>query len=210
MSTSPARLTANAANSQHSTGPQTQQGKVLSSQNACKHGLSAREVIIAPGEHEEFQQLLADFKAEIKPQGVIQQSLFDDLVAAAWNLRRARRMEAELCSGMEYRALLNADDLQNKLDRLARHKTRIERTFHRCLKELKVQQTNAFLQITLPRPIRESISPLASANEITKRTQYLDQHDPFGARILRKNLSEPRASATGASNSAEEFEDMPG
>ncbi len=100
-------------------------------------------------------------------------------------------MEAELCSGMEYRALLNADDLQNKLDRLARHKTRIERTFHRCLKELKAQQTNAFLQIALPRPIRESISPLASANEITKRTQYLDQHDPFGARVLRHALTKP-------------------
>ena len=58
MSTSPARLTANVANSQHSTGPRTQEGKARSSQNACKHGLSAREVIIAPGEQEEFQQLL--------------------------------------------------------------------------------------------------------------------------------------------------------
>ena len=209
MATSAARLTANAVNSQHSTGPRTEAGKARSSQNACKHGLSAREVIIAPDEHQEFQQLLADFAAEIKPQGVIQQSLFDELVAAAWNLRRARRMEAELCTGMEYRALL-AHDLQSKLDHLARHKTRIERTFHRCLKELKVQQTSAFLQISLPRPIREMITPLASANEITKRTQYLDQHDRLGARILSKNLSELRASAPGASNSSEECGNMPG
>ena len=106
MSASPARLAANAANSQHSTGPRTEEGKARSSQNATKHGLSAREVIIAPGEHEEFQQLLADFQTEIKPQGAIQQSLFDELVAAAWNLRRARRMEAELCTGFEYRDLL--------------------------------------------------------------------------------------------------------
>jgi hypothetical protein len=210
MATSAARLTANAANSQHSTGPRTEAGKARSSQNACKHGLSAREVIIAPDEHQEFQQLLADFQAEIKPYGAIQQSLFDELVAAAWNLRRARRMEAELCTGMEYRDVLASDDLQTKLDRLARHKTRIERTFHRCLKELKAQQTNAFLQISLPRPIRQNITPLASANEITKRTQYLDQHDPIGARILRKNLSELQASATGASNSAEGRGDIPG
>jgi hypothetical protein len=191
MSASPAQLAANAANSQHSTGPRTEEGKARSSQNATKHGLSAREVIIAPGEHEEFQQLLTDFKIEIKPQGAIQQSLFDELVAAAWNLRRARRMEAELCTGIEYRDLLASDDLQTKLDRLARHKTRIERTFHRCLKELKALQTNAFLQLTLPRPIRENILPLASANEITKRTQYLDQHDPLGARVLRQRLTGP-------------------
>ena len=191
MATSAARLTANATNSQHSTGPRTEEGKARSSQNATKHGLSAREVIIAPGEHEEFQQLLADFQTEIKPQGAIQQSLFDELVAAAWNLRRARRMEAELCTGMEYRDLLASDDLQTKLDRIARHKTRIERTFHRCLKELKALQTNAFLQIALPRPIRENTLPLASANEITKRTQYLDQHDPLSARVLRQRLTGP-------------------
>ena len=191
MATSAARLTANATNSQHSTGPRTEEGKARSSQNATKHGLSAREVIIAPGEHEEFQQLLTDFKIDIKPQGAIQQSLFDELVAAAWNLRRARRMEAELCTGIEYRDLLASDDLQTKLDRLARHKTRIERTFHRCLKELKALQTNAFLQLTLPRPIRENILPLASANEITKRTQYLDQHDPLSARVLRQRLTGP-------------------
>ena len=189
MSTSAAQLAANAANSQHSTGPRTEEGKARSSQNASKHGLSGRSVAVAPGEHEEFQQLLADFTAEIKPQGVVQQTLFDELVAAAWNLRRARRMEAELCTEMEYRDLLASDDLQTKFDRLGRHKTRLERTFHRCLKELKAQQTNHFLQLSLPRPIRENILPLASANEITKRTQYLDQHDPLGARILRQRLA---------------------
>jgi hypothetical protein len=188
MATSPARLIANAANSQHSTGPRTEEGKARSSQNSVKHGLSARDVVIVPGEQDEFQQLLADFKTEIEPQGAIQQSLFDQLVAA-WNLRRVRRMEAELCGGMEYRDLLPSDDLQIQLHRLARHQSRIERAFHRCLKELKAQQSNAFLQLSFPRPIRENISPLASANEIAKRTQYLDQHDPFGARILRKNLT---------------------
>jgi hypothetical protein len=116
--------------------------------------------------------------------------LFNQLVAAAWNLRRVRRMEAELCAGLEYRDLLASDELQNKLDRLARHKTRIERTFHRCLKELKALQTNAFIQISLPRSIRENILPLASANEIAKRTQYLDQHNPLRARALRQVLTQ--------------------
>ncbi len=57
-------------------------------------------------------------------------------------MRRIRRMETELCAGSAtYLDLLNDDAIQTKLDRLARHKSRIERTFHRSLKELKALQT---------------------------------------------------------------------
>jgi hypothetical protein len=84
MSTSPAQLAANAANAQLSTGPRTSEGKNRSSQNASKHGLTAREVVLAPGEQEEFDDLVADYQADVKPQGAIQQTLFNQLVAAAW------------------------------------------------------------------------------------------------------------------------------
>src|ERR1700683_3059754 len=98
MSTSPAQFAANAANAQHSTGPRTPEGKTRSSLNASKHGLTAREVVIAPGEQPESDVLLASFQADVKPQGAIEQTLFNQLVSAAWNLRRIGRMEAELCA----------------------------------------------------------------------------------------------------------------
>jgi hypothetical protein len=180
MSTSPARLAANAANAQHSTGPRTPEGKTRSSQNASKHGLTARELVIAPGEQEEFEDLLASFQADVKPQGVIQQILFNQLVAAAWNLRRVRRLEAEQCN----------QDNPNELDRLARHHTRIERTFHRCLKELKALQTNAVVHASLPAQLRRDAPPLASANEIANRTQHLEAHNPLVARSFLKPLSD--------------------
>jgi hypothetical protein len=190
MSTSPAQLAANTANAQHSTGPRTPEGKTRSSQNASKHGLTAREVIIAAGEQEEFDDLLADFQADVKPQGAIQQTLFNQLVAAAWNLRRIGRMESELCGEASYQDLLANHDLQNQLDRLARHQTRIERSFHRSLKELKALQTNAVLQSSLPAPLRKNVPPLSSANEIAKRTQYLEAHDPIVARSFLKRFSD--------------------
>jgi len=40
-------------------------------------------------------------------------------------------------------------DLQKKLDRLARHKARIERTFHSSLKELEALHTNTVILTTL-------------------------------------------------------------
>jgi hypothetical protein len=189
MSTSPAQLAANTANAQHSTGPRTIEGKNRSSQNASKHGLTAREVVIAPGEQEEFEELLAHCQADIQPQGGVQQTLFNQLVAAAWNLHRVRRMEVELCAGASYQELLANHDLQNQLDRLARHHTRIERAFHRCLKELKTLQTNTVLQASLPAPLRGNVPPLAFANEIAKRTQYLDLHNPLVARAFLRTFS---------------------
>src|SRR6266568_8025801 len=127
MSTSPERLAANAANAQHSTGPRTPEGQARSSQNARTHGLTARDVCITPDEREEFAQLLNDYQTDVKPQGAIERSLFDNLVAAAWNLRRIRRMEVRVCSD----TTLKAGQLEAELDRLYRYRTCNERSFHR-------------------------------------------------------------------------------
>src|SRR5579864_5293617 len=141
---SPARQTANAANARLSTGPRTEEGKARSSQNARQHGLTAAQLVIAAEDREEFDELHTQLQADIRPQGTVQQILFDQLVSAAWNLRRIPRMEAELtASAQTYRDILDAPDLTAKLDRLARHHTRIERSFHRSLRELKALQTDA-------------------------------------------------------------------
>ena len=175
MPASAARQSANVANARLSTGPKTPEGKARSSENARKHCLTAAELVVGPEDREEFDALLADFQCDVAPQGAIQQTLFDELVSAAWNLRRIRRMETELCAGSaNYLDLLNDDEIQTKLDRLARYKSRIERTFHRSLKELKTLQTNQAVGALMPRGILETAPPLASTIEIAKRTQPAD------------------------------------
>jgi hypothetical protein len=171
---SEARQTANAANASLSTGPRTNEGKARSSQNACTHGLTAAQLVIAAEDHEEFDELHAELQADIRPQGALQQILFDQLVASAWNLRRIRRMETELtASAQTYLDILDNPDLTAKLDRLARHQTRIERTFHRSLRELKSLQTDAALAPTLPPEFMQRVQPLASKTQLAKRTQAL-------------------------------------
>jgi hypothetical protein len=171
---SEARQTANAANAHLSTGPTTAEGKARSSQNARKHGLTAAQLVIAAEDREEFEEFLLDLQAEIRPEGALQQILFDELAASAWNLHRIRLMEAELTAqAATYADILNNPDLTAKLDRLARHNTRIERSFHRSLRELKALQTDAALTPTLPAPIMERALPLASRTQIAKRTQAL-------------------------------------
>jgi hypothetical protein len=198
MSSSATRLAANAANAQHSTGPRTPEGQARSSKNARTHGLTARDVIIAPDEREEFEQLLNDYQNDVKPQGAIQLTLFDELVAAAWNLRRVRRLEVQLWSDTE----LEDDQIQNKLDRLARHKTRIERTFHRSLKELKALQTNTVIEATLPRPVRRHVLPLSNAIEISKRTPHFGPSAEL--RLLESILQAPPPGPAGGHSSLDE------
>src|SRR5216683_2698016 len=185
MPSSPARLATNAANAQHSTGPRTPEGQARSSQNARTHGLTARDVIIAPDEREEFEQLLNDYQTAVKPQDAIQQSLFELLVGAAWNLRRIRRMEVRACSD----TTLKAEQLEKDLDRLVRYKTCIERTFHRSLKDLKALQTNTVMQATLPLSARQNIPPLSNATEISKRTHQFEKRNELW--LLKSLLEAP-------------------
>jgi hypothetical protein len=166
---SPASQIANTANAQLSTGPRTEEGKRQSSQNARTHGLTAQHPVIPDQDRAAFDQLRAQLHAETKPQGVLQQIIFEELLHSAWNLRRVRALEAELNA--------SAPDDAAKLDRLARHHTRIERAFFRSLRELKALQTDAALSLTLPPRFMKIAPPLASRAQISKRTQFLATND---------------------------------
>ena len=172
-------LESNRANAQLSTGPRTDEGKAKSSQNARKHGLTAKQLAIQPDDQEEFDELLAFYRAEVNPQGPIQQTLFEELITAAWNLRRVRVLQAGL------------DMLDPQHDRLARHHTRIERTFHRALKELKALQTSRALRATLPTYLVTRTPVLAAALVIAKRSQQRDREirEEFSAASRRAPIT---------------------
>ena len=177
---SPRRLQANQANARLSTGPQTPEGKARSSQNARKHGLSAREVVIAPQEREEFDDFLASHQDDLQPQGMLEQDLFNQLVLAAWNLRRISRLEAGLATGADPLTTYEAEPV---ILRLARYHTRAERTFFRSLRELRALQTNRALRDALPAaseadPEAKSLPPLTSIAEWTKRTHRNPAFEP--------------------------------
>lgn len=138
---------ANRANAQHSTGPKTPEGKAKSAGNARTHGFCSKEILIAAEDEAEFEAMSEDYRIELGPEGGLEQTLWEEIVNAGWQLRRMRRMETEACvSHDSYSGILDDEILEKKLDRLARHKTRIERTFHRCLKQFKTIQNERFEQ----------------------------------------------------------------
>ena len=166
---SPARLIANAANAQLSTGPRTTAGKAASSQNARKHGLTAQELIIRDDEREAYASLESDLATGLAPHGPLEQIIFNQLLHAAWNQRRLRRLEAELFHD-------NLDPLADPsqaptLDRYARYQARFDHAFTRALRELKALQTERAQRDAVCPAAERVLPPLASTTELAKRTQ---------------------------------------
>jgi hypothetical protein len=85
-----AKLAANRANAQHSTGPAN---SARTRFNGLQHGLTSKQIVI-PGEtQEEFDYFRASFLSDLKPQSALDQTLADRVIVAAWRLKRFQRME---------------------------------------------------------------------------------------------------------------------
>ena len=180
---SPAKLEANRANAQLSTGPRTEEGRARSSQNARTHGLTARELVIRPEDRAEFDELLASYTAELKPHGALEHTLFNQLIHAAWNLRRVRILEAELFDG-EIDPLLDEQN-EAKLDRFARYAQRFERSLYRAITELRKLQTERVERHTLPRIVAKALPLLATGRklDLAERTQSRAVNEAIDAKL---------------------------
>jgi hypothetical protein len=98
-------LQANRANSQKSTGPQTELGKRHSSQNAAKHLVYARvspESMKALGEDPaEFEELRNFLTGALVPRDDFEQMLVDDMAELRWRRGRLLRAEAGIIASQK-------------------------------------------------------------------------------------------------------------
>jgi hypothetical protein len=107
------QILANRRNAQKSTGPRTQDGKAIVSQNAFKHGLTAVYDIISsesPADFELYRDLML---AEMAPAGPMESTLAERIVSLSWRLKRAIRIQNQAIDA------LNADKTSSPLAKLA-------------------------------------------------------------------------------------------
>ena len=93
--TSQKQIEANRRNALLSTGPQTEEGKDTSRQNALRHGLTA-ETVIDMEDAAEYAAFEAEILAEYDPQSLIERELTLRLASLSWRLRRANLIETGL------------------------------------------------------------------------------------------------------------------
>jgi hypothetical protein len=93
--TTEAQVRANRANARKSTGPRTPEGKAIVSQNAVRHGLRALKVLVTEEERAQFAVYRDRMLGDLAPVGPAEGELAERVVALAWQLRRAERVQNE-------------------------------------------------------------------------------------------------------------------
>ena len=83
-----AQLAANQNNANLSTGPRTEEGKSRVSRNAVSFGLFATRDLVHPEERELYLQVVTDLRAQLCPEGVLENVHVAEIVSATWRLRR--------------------------------------------------------------------------------------------------------------------------
>jgi hypothetical protein len=90
---SEARLAANQANAQLSTGPTSEDGKAKSSLNAVKTGLTGRTVLLPKDDAVAYERHVQAYQAEFQPVGPRETALFQSLADTDWRLERIPALE---------------------------------------------------------------------------------------------------------------------
>ena len=123
-----------------SRGPATAEGKARSAQNATKHGLDSRVVVLADESQSDYEGLLLDFMRLYAPVGPVEHDLVHEIAANRWRMRRCLRLETAAFDGaMEQDPSTALDQTfgQNGPIRLLnRYEGRLRRAYERAIANL--------------------------------------------------------------------------
>jgi hypothetical protein len=122
------------------TGPTTEQGKRISSQNASKHNCTSMCLIVKGEDPAAFAALLESLIAEYQPETEGQHITVHEAARAAWELARANRefdkSQHKLYKQQPNMREWNAEQ-QAEFERMLRYRTRAERSYGRGLKAVE-------------------------------------------------------------------------
>jgi len=92
------QIEANKQNALVSTGPATAEGKAIVAQNAVKHGIFVKDLIITSGDGkedaQEYRELLDGLIVSLNPVGQMECLLVEKISVDYWRLRRVLRFES--------------------------------------------------------------------------------------------------------------------
>jgi len=171
------QIFANRENSKFSTGPRTPEGKAASSPNAKTHGLSAADPVLPHEDRNQFNALLGCYQFDFAPTTAHEQFLVCQMAGARWKLDRAERIEVAMFAVLESpndpattEALMAqaslGKDTATGFARLDRYRASLERTYHRCARELRATRKEHGLA-----PARLRIPAQARPNQPKRRKQ---------------------------------------
>lgn len=139
------QIEANRKNALLSTGPKTNEGKMIVSGNAVKHGILTSKVFIQKELREEFERMREGFYFDFQPKGDLEIFLLERVISCAWRLALTTQVEAEMfdteCSYGRIKAAFERYTAENMIT-LSRYENAVERSFYRALAAFKQVQLN--------------------------------------------------------------------
>jgi len=87
------QINANRKNALLSKGPKTDLGKLNSSKNSLKHGLTAKQLVIGE-DMNEFKKYRDHMIEELKPEGILEEQVVFKIIDVGFRLRRIGGIEA--------------------------------------------------------------------------------------------------------------------
>jgi len=125
-----------------STGPNTEHGKAIASRNATTHGVFARDIVLPslgedPGGYQQVQDELVD---QLRPGNLLERHYVEKIAAASWRLRRLHRWQAQLFED----DTLTEDTRLDKLDKVLRHETALQRQIDTAVRMLAKDVPNLY------------------------------------------------------------------
>ena len=156
----PAQIRANQQNAQKSTGPRTRNGKAVCSQNAIKHSLTAKRILVTGEDSELFNAILRQLTDAHQPADAQEKLLVIQIAEQYWRLCRARNSETMTYNRgrqqffnhpgraeqdrTDFQEQLSAaysfDVFHEKFAKLQRYEAAIERSYFRLLDRLENRQ----------------------------------------------------------------------
>ena len=177
------------ANGAKSKGPTTAAGKHASSQNAVRHGLLAKTIVLENEAAARFDELLADLMAEHAPTNPTEVILVENMASARWRLTRILCMqkatlEATIAAqnpALELPAMRGAMSFrfsQSTSGRLLlRYEATLDRQFHRSLYRLRrLQAERGSEDAPVPTPNREDVIAEVVVLDIEEKSEFLELH----------------------------------
>ena len=166
-----AQVLANQANAQKSTGPTSAEGKANAARNSTKHGLATGFLHVPEAEQEAFRQFEANLKQDARPQGALERETCNQLVHAAWRLRKVHLLLGKLFIENNADPLV-APEAAAQLRQLTRYRATLEMTFFRALKQLRELQTRRAARNIQLHPPEKVVHPLHLNPEIYAAARY--------------------------------------
>lgn len=143
------RAAINRANAQHSTGPRTEAGKQRSSQNALRHGLTARSAVAPHEDQAAYQAHLRQFMDEYEPATPTETQMVQQLADTSWRINRIPMLEADILARLEdpespdpspEPPAFDIVDAHRLIANLTLSSTRLSRQFQKTLDQLRTIQ----------------------------------------------------------------------